>query len=109
MKWVISLNVIYERLLRPLNKSEGRDVIELELRSCDEFNDEKCVDKYESELRMNSVRYERLLRPLNTLYGREVIRLESMEYGEGDSNWGEEKKIMKWEWIMQDMKDYWDH
>ena len=40
MKWVISLNVIYERLLRLLNKSEGRDVIELELRSWDDGKDE---------------------------------------------------------------------
>ena len=32
------------RLLRPLNALEGRDVIELEWRACDEYNDESYVN-----------------------------------------------------------------
>ena len=32
------------RLLRPLNTSDGRDVIKLESRECDECNKEGCDD-----------------------------------------------------------------
>ena len=38
-------------LLRPLNTLDGRDVIELELRECDECNDEWCV--YDDDNEMN--------------------------------------------------------
>ena len=40
MKWMWCNNESWDRLLRPLNTLDGRDVIELELRECDESNDE---------------------------------------------------------------------
>ena len=41
-----------ERLLRPLNTLDGRDVIELEWRSCDECN-EWCADNERNDNGMN--------------------------------------------------------
>ena len=40
----------YDRLLRPLNTLDGRDVIELEWRECDECNNEGCVDNDYKEM-----------------------------------------------------------
>ena len=65
-----------DRLLRPLNTLDGRDVIELWSSQCDECNDEWCVDNDNNERMMcNNERDFRLLRSLNTLDGRDVIEL----------------------------------
>ena len=37
--WIMNEYERYDRLLRPENKPDGRDVIELESRECDEWND----------------------------------------------------------------------
>ena len=39
-----------DRLLRPLNKLDRRDVIELEERSCNECDDELCDDNDDDEM-----------------------------------------------------------
>ena len=64
------------RLLRSENNPDGMDVIELELRWRDEWNDEWIMT---TENKMNDEwlwkRSSRLLRPENTPDGRDVIEL----------------------------------
>ena len=50
MKWMMSNNERDDRLLRPLNTLDGRDVIELESRSCYECDDEWCDDNEDNEM-----------------------------------------------------------
>ena len=40
MKWMMICNERFDKLLRPLNTLDGRDVIELEPSPCDECNNE---------------------------------------------------------------------
>ena len=47
---MISNNERVDRLLRPLNTLDGRDVIELEKRECDKCNDEWCDDNDDNEM-----------------------------------------------------------
>ena len=65
------------RPLRPENTLDGRDMIELRARWCDEWNDEWMMN---IERRLNDEwlwkRVDRLLRPVNTLDGRDMIKLE---------------------------------
>ena len=49
MKWMNN-NERVDRLLRPLNTFDGRDVIELELRECDECSYEWCIDNDNNEM-----------------------------------------------------------
>ena len=65
---------IYDRLLRPENNPDGRDVIELELRECDECDDEYWI--YILNEGWLWKRTNRLLRPENNPDGRDVIELE---------------------------------
>ena len=65
-----------DRLLRPLNTLDGRDVIKLLWRKCDECEYELCVDNNNNVMKVcNNERDLRLLRPLNTLDGRDVMEL----------------------------------
>ena len=77
----MSSNERIDSLLRPLNTSDGRDVIELEYREHrDRVQqwDVKCEGcNLKKQFRVQ--RTERLLRPLNTLEGRNVIELEENE------------------------------
>ena len=50
MKSMMSNNERYSRLLRPLNTSDGRDAIELEIMECDECDKEWCVDSDDNEM-----------------------------------------------------------
>ena len=78
-----------DRLLRPLNTLDGRDVIELEYRECDEGDEEEWVDNDDNEMNDEWLwkSCDRLLRPLNTLDGRDVIELELRSYAECNDEW----------------------
>ena len=66
----------YDRLLRPENNPDGRDVIELESRECDKRNDKWMINiEYILNDEWLWKRYDRLLRPENTPDGRDVIEL----------------------------------
>ena len=65
-----------DRPLRPENTPDGRDVIELESRESDEWNDKWMMDiEYIINDEWLWKRHDRLLRPENTPDGRDVIEL----------------------------------
>ena len=67
----------YDKRVRPENNPDGRDVIELELRSCNEGNDKWWMN---IEYTLNDSwlwkRDDKQLRPENNPDGRDVIELE---------------------------------
>ena len=50
MNWMKSNYERDDKLLRPLNTSDGRDVMELEERRCDECDVELCDDDDDNEM-----------------------------------------------------------
>ena len=93
--WVI---VRVDRLLRSENNPDGRNVIELESRECDECNG-KWMMNIEYILNDDWLWkiYDRLLRLLNTPDGRDVIELEYSECDEWNDKW-----MMNIEYVLND-------
>ena len=99
IKWMMSNNERDNRLLRPLNTLDGRDVIDLWLRECDECIDERYVDNgYDSETNFEKTwrSHDRLLRPLNVFDERKVTELLWRDCDECIDGW----------WVII-MKEFW--
>ena len=100
----------FDRILRLESNPDGRDVIKLEWRECDEGND-KWMMKIECVLNDEWLwkRYFRPLRPENTPGVRDVIELEFRLRDEWIDKWMINIELY---WMMSDydrgILDYWD-